>query len=167
MNDAPRVRVPDGYNEIVQTFGDIRQCVGSDGLHLPEWEVAQLGTARLAFPLRLSWDQTITVTKIKCHRLLVPCFEAVFKNLVKQDLARYIKTFGGCFNYRPQRDGTKLSTHSWGIAIDLNPESNEQGTMGNMNPGVIKLFEALGFEWGGRWIQSRQDPMHFQYATSY
>lgn len=161
------IQVPNGYGEIVSTFGDIRRYVGSDGMHLPAWEQDQLSFATLAFPIRLSWDQSITVTKIRCHKLLAPTFEFVFQEMVRKDFARFVKTYGGCFNYRPQRSATKLSTHSWGIAIDLNPESNEQGTMGNMNPGIIKLFEAAGFEWGGRWLPSRQDPMHFQYATGY
>ena len=87
--------------------------------------------------------------------------------MVSKGVSVQIKTFGGCYAYRPQRTGTKLSTHSWGIAIDLNPESNEQGSMGNMNPQIIAMFEAAGFEWGGRWLPKRQDSMHFQFATGY
>jgi hypothetical protein len=69
------IQVPNGYGEIVSTFGDIRRYVGSDGMHLPAWEQDQLSFATLAFPIRLSWDQSITVTKIRCHKLLAPTFE--------------------------------------------------------------------------------------------
>ena len=32
--------------------------------------------------------------------------------------------FGGCFNHRKVRGGKRLSTHSWGIAIDWDPANN-------------------------------------------
>jgi hypothetical protein len=158
---------PSGLSEIISTFGDISKYIGSDGHVSPRWESEILGSADLAFPIRLSWDMRITVTKISCHKLLVPVIQGIFSQMVIKGLSVQIKTFGGCYAYRPQRTGTKLSTHAWGIAIDLNPESNEQGTMGNMHPGIIKLFRDAGFEWGGDWPQSRCDPMHFQFATDY
>lgn len=161
------MQTPSGLSEIVSTFGDISKYIGSDGHVSPMWEANVLGSADLAFPIRLSWNPLITVTKITCHKLLVPTIQGIFSEMVSKGLSVQIKTFGGCYAYRSQRTGTKLSTHAWGIAMDLNPESNEQGTMGNMHPGIIKLFRDAGFEWGGDWPLPRQDPMHFQFATSY
>ena len=75
--------------------------------------------------------------------------------------------FGGCFAFRPQRNGSKLSAHCWGIAIDLNPESNPQGSAGNMDAGLIETFRHAGLEWGGEWQGKTRDPMHFQFCTGY
>lgn len=161
------MQTPNGLAEIVSTFGDITKFIGSDGHISPDWEKEYLDWANLAFPIRLSWNQTITVTKIKCHKLLCPTFEGIFSQMVLKGLAVQIKTYGGCYAYRPQRASTKLSTHAWGIAIDLNPESNEMGTMGNMHPGVIKLFRDSGFLWGGDFLGARCDPMHYQFCRNY
>ncbi len=76
-------------------------------------------------------------------------------------------SFGGCFAYRPQRTGSKLSTHSWGIAIDLNPATNQQGSDGNMDPKLVEIFRCARFQWGGDWKGKARDPMHFQFCTGY
>jgi len=94
-------------------------------------------------------------------------FTDVFGRLQVSGLREKIITFGGCFSFRPQRTRTKLSAHSWGIAIDLNPESNAQGTIGDMDSSVIKIFREAGFEWGGDWQGKTRDPMHFQFCTGY
>ncbi len=102
-----------------------------------------------------------------CHKQLQPGFEEVLQEIVRAGLQSKITSFGGCFSFRLQRTGTKLSAHSWGIAIDLNPESNAQGTHGNMDPGIISIFGQAGFNWGGEWQGSVRDPMHFQFCTGY
>lgn len=59
---------------------------------------------------------------------------AVSARLQTANLQETITTYGGCFSFRPQRTGTRLSTHSRGIAIDLNPESNAQGATETWTP---------------------------------
>ena len=52
---------------------------------------------------------------------LVPVLEHTFNNLISLQVYREIKTFDGLFNIRYIRGSkTKLSIHSWGLAIDLN-----------------------------------------------
>lgn len=162
------MNTPNGLAEIKATFGNVSNYITSAGTLLPEWETEYLTFAELAFPLRLSWEPSVTVTKMLCHRLLAPTIEGMFSQMVQNGLAPQVKTFGGCFAWRHQRGVTdKISTHAWGIALDLNPETNQQGTAGDMSAGLVKFFEDAGFVWGGNFAGVRQDPMHFQFASGY
>jgi hypothetical protein len=161
------LNTPHGLDEIITTFGDIRTYIVADGQLEPSWQASFLARASLPFPLRLSWDPSRTITQMTCHRRLASIFSSVFGSIYERGLQDRITTFGGCFAYRPQRTGSKLSAHCWGIAIDLNPESNSQGSTGNMDTGLIDIFRQAGFEWGGDWHGTTRDPMHFQFCTGY
>ncbi|MCC7004526.1 M15 family metallopeptidase [Candidatus Nomurabacteria bacterium] len=82
------------------------------------------------------------------------------------------------FNYRVIYGTDRLSKHSYGTAIDINPVQNPyfpaDGTVHPKNgkyepaaPGtitvnsdVVNLFESLGWQWGGRW--ENKDWQHFE-----
>ena len=158
---------PHGLDQIVATFGDIFAYTTADHTLDLRWQSEFLERVTLPFPMTLSWDHTHSVSAITCHKLLASTFTGVFARIQSSGLQNKITSFGGCFSFRTQRTGTKLSTHAWGIAIDLNPETNQQGTIGNMDPGLIATFRATGFEWGGDWQGRSRDPMHFQFCTGY
>ncbi|CAB4144162.1 D-alanyl-D-alanine carboxypeptidase [uncultured Caudovirales phage] len=76
--------------------------------------------------------------------------------------------FGGSFNFRLMRGGSKLSMHSWGCAIDLDPANNgfhDETPKFLTYPFVVKAFEDVGATWGGRWKGRACDGMHFQFAN--
>ncbi len=107
-----------------------------------------------------------------CHRLVVPKFQMAFRNLVARGLAEELKTFDGCYNPRLKRGSSSWltagsnswSTHSWGIAIDLNAPWNAFGQrIFEMTQEFVGCFRDAGFVWGGDW--SYPDAMHFQYCT--
>ena len=79
-----------------------------------------------------------------CHKSMAGITDVLSglqtSGLQTSGLQEKITSFGGCFWFRPQRTGSKLSPHSWGVAIDQNPETNAQGTSGNMDPGVVGSF---------------------------
>lgn len=101
----------------------------------------------------------------ECHRLIAAKFQTAFKNVVERDLTKQIKTFDGCYHVRQIRGGKAWSTHSWGIAIDLNAKWNPYKQENfEMSEDLARCFEDVGFIWGGRWI-GWYDAMHFQYAT--
>jgi hypothetical protein len=158
---------PRGLDAICATFGDIFGYIAKDHTLDAAWQSDFLLRIAMPFPLIISWDHSQSVTAINCHRLLASAFTNVFDRIQSGGLQNKITSFGGCFSFRPQRTGTKLSTHAWGIAIDLNPETNQQGTAGDMDPGVIAIFRETGFEWGGDWHGNTRDPMHFQFCTGY
>jgi hypothetical protein len=157
---------PDGLTAIIETFGDPRGLPNSDRPSRA-WETKNLARARLAVPLRLGWRLGQTVTSFRCHVLLVRLFEKIFDTLHRDSLDETLITFDGCYHYRCRRGGGSLSTHSWGIAIDLNAATNRMGTDGDQDLRLVDVFRDHGFEWGGDWGGRRRDPMHFQYCAGY
>ncbi len=166
-SDAIAIHPPHGLDQIQTIFGDIYSYLHSDRTLDPRWQAEQLTIIPLPFSMALSWDPSRQVERMTCHKLLQPVFEDVFRGIANAGLHSKITSFGGCFSFRPQRTGTKLSTHGWGIAIDLNPKSNAQGTSGNMDPEIISIFRQTGFAWGGDWQGRTRDPMHLQFCTGY
>jgi hypothetical protein len=126
----------------------------------------------LPYPMRLAWDKDTKVSKMSCHHLVADNFLGVFKDL----LAHYgyekikelgIDLYGGCFNFRKMRGGTDWSRHSWGIAIDLDPERNllkETGLTARFARAeykpMIDIFYKHGFV--GLGPEKNYDWMHFE-----
>jgi len=158
---------PHGLEQILATFGNIHEYIATDGTLDPRWQHDSLATVTLPFPLRLCWDHSSVIKHVKCHKRLAKTFDVIFSTIEANKLQSKVSSFGGCFAFRQQRTGAKLSAHSWGIAIDLNPESNPQGSHGNMDPDLIEIFRDAGFTWGGDWPGKTQDPMHFQFCSGY
>lgn len=158
---------PVGLDQIKKTFGNIHSYILADGTLSSQFESKFLCRTKLPFAIPLSWDPAKAVRNLYCHQKLKDIFPAVFEAIDAAGLKSGVNTFGGCFNFRSKRLGSKLSTHCWGIAIDLNPEQNGMGTAGNMPPGIVKAFKEFGFAWGGDWSGSSRDPMHFQFCSGY
>ena len=81
---------------------------------------------------------------------------------------------GGTFNYRSIAGSRQLSPHSYGIAIDLNPDKGAywrsspkwqseklSGLRRDYPSEIVDIFERYGFIWGGKW--GHYDLMHFEY----
>ena len=164
---TPVLLPPHGLEQIVATFGDIFDYIGPAHTLNPAWQTDVLARVTLPFPVKLSWDKSRSVSQFTCHKLLAEKFTEVFAEISAAQLQNAITTFGGCSRSAPQRTGSKLSAHAWGIATDLNPESNAQGTSGNMDQHIVVIFRDAGFMWGGEWQGRARDPMHFQFCTGY
>ena len=164
---SPSPPPPHGFQAVRDVFGDILRYLRDDGSIDPRWEVERMVRAELPFAIPLAWDTSKKVSAIRCHKLIAPLIEAVFQEIATEGLLRSVKTYGGGYVFRPKRGAVKPSTHSWGIAIDLNPNTNAMGSTGDMDPQLVKLFEHYGFVWGGRWAGRNKDPMHFQYCSGY
>jgi len=156
---------PFGLNEIINTFGDVSKFIEDDGIISVKEELVFLDYLILPYPMLYAYNTGIKITRIRCHKLMVPIFRSVFEEIKNQNMQHNAMYFGGCYNFRSKRLGHKLSTHAWGIAIDLNPLTNRMGTKGDMNSEIIKIFRQHNFVWGGYW--KTPDPMHFQYAAGY
>jgi len=161
-----KLRTPENYEEMIKMFGNIRSYIFEDGsLDSAKWESFILDFCYIPFSMKLAWNKTISVTKFRCHYLLVSVFSEIFREILIAGLENYCQFFGGCYIFRSQKGSKKLSTHCWGIAIDINPETNKLGTKGDMHPDIIRIFEDYGFDWGGNF--EVPDPMHFQFVKGY
>jgi hypothetical protein len=126
----------------------------------------------LPYPMLLSWDRSKKVTSLRCHKLIAKNLENVFADILKeygllkiQQLG--IDLYGGCFNYRKMRGGNDWSRHSWGVAIDLDPERNQlketSKTARFARPEykpMIDIFYKHGFLSLGK--EKNYDWMHFE-----
>ncbi|MEA2451814.1 MAG: hypothetical protein QOG04_524 [Actinomycetota bacterium] len=103
---------------------------------------------------------------VRCHRIMIPQLANALQEISDSGLASKIRTgdYGGCYVPRfIDRDPRRgLSMHAFGLAVDLNVSTNGLGTRGDMDPGIVQIFQKWGFTWGGVW--SRPDPMHFELA---
>jgi len=163
---------PRDYRELIELLGDPAPFIRPDGTVREAWEEI-LAPVTLPSPLPLSWRSTDpttgaplpprTVHMVRAHVLVARLLETVLESLYDAGHWGEVREFGGIYCWRSQRGGSKLSVHCWGAAIDLNPSTNQLGTVGNMAPEVIAAFESAGWFWGGRW--RRPDPMHFQFCA--
>ena len=90
----------------------------------------------------------------------------------KPELKLWTNNLGGTFNWRKIEGTDRLSTHSFGIAIDLNagkakywrwekPSTLVSFSRKDFPVELIEIFERHGFVWGGKWYH--YDTMHFEY----
>lgn len=107
------------------------------------------------------------VKTIRCHKLVAPSFERVLSKIASGPSREILRKYAGCFNLRPMRGGSRLSTHSWGIAIDLDPGNNGNRVhwpcQAKMPLDVMEAFAREGWTPAGAFWS--RDAMHFQ-ATS-
>lgn len=130
----------------------------------------------LPYPMYLNWEKKSYVRRIQCHRLIADKLKAVFTDILNHYGIDEVKRlqlddYGGCFNYRLMRGSkSELSRHSWGIAIDLDPDRNllreTSKTARFARPeyqAMIDIFYKHGFLSLGR--EKNYDWMHFEIAS--
>lgn len=147
-------------NEIIKKYGK------------PNQQGSYLTTIKLPYPMRLAWDKNTKVTTMRCHKLVANDFINVFEELLEhygyeKIVELGIDLFGGCFNFRQMRGGYDYSRHSWGIAIDLDPERNQlkesKKTARFARPEykpMIDIFYKYGFI--GLGVEKDYDWMHWE-----
>jgi hypothetical protein len=69
------------------------------------------------------------------------------------------------FACRPIAGTSTPSNHSWGTAIDINAPTNprRRPLTTDIPAAVRKLWKDHGFRWGGDYVNSTPDPMHFEF----
>lgn len=128
----------------------------------------------LPYKLSLAWDKTKQLSKITCHQKVAESLYKIFEDTLKtygqsKVTALRLDVFGGCLNVRKKRNGSSWSIHSWGAAVDLDPDNN-QLSWGKNKASFAKpeyndfweIVESQGWVSLGR--SSNFDYMHFQAA---
>lgn len=107
---------------------------------------------------------------VVCHRLMIPQLEGAMRELEGAGLASLINVRdyhhqGGCYvpRFIGRDPGRPLSLHAWGLAIDINVDTNPPGARPRQDPRLVETMERWGFRWGGRW--SPPDGHHFELAA--
>lgn len=115
------------------------------------------------FPLWMVMNTQVPVTHIACNLDIHRPLQMAFDMIVTKGLTHELHTFDGAFNIRMVRGSTALtSTHSYGLAIDINAAENPLGAPPTMSQDLVACFTYVGFDWGGRF--HRMDGMHFSYG---
>lgn len=148
-------RIPNGLDEIQHTFGFIDDR---------DFETTNIVSFDLPYPL-LYGEQA--VHRSRCHRLVVDNFRQAFLEIAHAGLEDEARHYGGIYNQRAIRGASSHpSTHSWGIAIDLEPAKYPLRSDARFPVAIVDIFKRAGFFYGGD-FRSRKDPMHFQICTGY
>lgn len=150
-----------------------KHILGADGRPTAAWQSANLMRITPAYPLTLAFPPGTQVTKVLCHKKVADSLKRIFDEILQHygsveavKKAR-MHLFAGVYNFRKIGGSNRLSTHAWGVGIDIDSAKNSQGkphdeSKGMMPMAVVKIFEAEGWKWGGRFKGSRVDCMHFQ-----
>ncbi len=84
----------------------------------------------IPFDMWLAWDKGTRIKKITVHKRVAESAERAFQKIAntyspaeRKNIG--IDLFGGSLNVRKMRGGSSYSMHSWGIAIDFDPERNQ------------------------------------------
>ena len=119
--DEKPVSSDNPHNWPIESDSSLEQFYGEVGKHQVRLQ--------LPYPHRLSWEKRSIVRSLFCHEKVKDSLNTVLTNVLNHYGLDEIKRlrldiWGGCLNVRKKRGGSTWSTHSWGIAMDYDPENN-------------------------------------------
>lgn len=131
-------------------------------------------SCNVPFDLIIPWDKSNMIRQYSCHKLVKEPMERVWKRTLEYYGEKTINElrlnyFGGCLNVRKMRGGSAWSTHSWGIAIDIDPDRNELRTTwanSQMSKKEYEKFVEFWYDEGAINLgkEANYDSMHFQFC---
>ena len=126
-----------------------------------DWVARNIVSCRLAKANGQGGD-----VQTQCHRLAKEPLERAFEELAQSGHWRLIDNFDGLWVPRHMTWNSRrgLSSHSWGMAFDLNAATNAyNGATSAANRTLNETFNRYGFAWGGDW-NGAKDSMHWELA---
>jgi hypothetical protein len=134
------------------------------------WQAQNLVRWSPPYPIFYSDPEKTRLNTLRVHKKCVDAFEAAFKDVLETLGHDYIAAHrlnisGGTYCFRVERGGSRLSVHSWGCAIDMDPGHNPfphrwQEGKGMIDAKFAAILQKHGFCWRGEGHDI--DPMHFQ-----
>ncbi len=104
------------------------------------------------------------VAGIRCHKRVAHSLGKVIAVIAASPHRGVLAYYAGCYNFRPMRGSSRISTHARGIAIDLAPDWNGNSTpwpeKATMPLEVMEMFAREGWLSAGAFWG--RDAMHFQ-----
>lgn len=150
-------------------YGDPR---GHNGEASAAWQTANLIPWTPPYPMFYSDAERTPLHHLRVHKKCLPTFDLAFRDVLATlgqayISAKHLDISGGTFCFRTQRGGSRLSVHSWGCAIDVDPAHNPFPSHHDPVKGIDARFAKIlmdhGFCWRGAGLDI--DPMHFQLAV--
>ncbi|MEO6204544.1 MAG: M15 family metallopeptidase [Mycobacteriales bacterium] len=139
-------------------FGEFAVSTGPGHMRLdPTWEATRLATGRLP-----------QLGRVTCNKAVLPHLRAAMQEVTARGLGSLVHTAdfqrqGGCWSPRVVRFGAgQISSHTWGIAVDINVDNNPLGATPRQDPRLVTIMAEHGFFWGGHFL--RPDGAHFEWV---
>jgi hypothetical protein len=168
---GPLNSIPSNRREVYEVFGDPSNGTKVD----KKWFKENIRTFRKAMAI----PGVDPHRYVKIHKLAEPYVREAMRRATEICPDYKIKKFA-CFNYRLMRSSNRLSYHSWGIAMDINPDENPalrykrpedkpvpfsdewwEIRPDAMPKSFVDAIKSVGFSWGGDW-KTFADDMHFE-----
>ena len=116
-------------------------------------------------------NKTVMITRVNGVNLKLKAVSSELDRL-PGPMKKFISTSPETFNWRNIAGSGRLSPHSFGIALDINPAYGNYWRWDLSNTGapiyknkipfeIVEIFEKHGFIWGGKWYH--HDTIHFEY----
>lgn len=152
---------------LVKFYGDPR---GSNGQVSKKWWAENIVKWTPPYQLYYSDGNRTKLKTLFLHKKVVNVYTAAYTEVMntfepKEINALRLNISGGTYNYRVVRGGSRLSTHAFGISIDMDPARNpypKAWKEGMINRQFCDILMKHGIWWRGH--NGDKDPMHFQCA---
>ena len=152
---------------LIKFYGDPR---GSNGQVSKKWWADNIVKWVPPYQMYYSDGNKTKLKTMFLHKKVVGVFTSAYTEVASTftpkeiDMLR-LNISGGTYNYRVVRGGSRLSTHAFGIAIDMDPARNpypKAWKEGMINREFCDILMKHGIWWRGH--NGGKDPMHFQCA---
>ena len=132
-----------------------------------KWWDENMQRRDLPFPLIPSWHRGNLIYRLWMNKKIWPALLDAFieiRSAFKDTRCHgEWNILGDAASIRPMKAHPDLSTHAFGIAIDLNNhKACWQCNPETQHPFIVEAFKERGFVWGGDFPEPYIDPMHFQ-----
>lgn len=125
---VPSATVWPRQRDLVDFYG--KECTSGDQSGSCGRGDVRLKRLQLPFEMKIAWDLSTTISGFSIHEKVHDSAAKVFDKIYAEygddgieDLG--VNLFGGCYNCRKIRGGSRCSTHAWAIAIDFDPAHNK------------------------------------------